>query len=157
MRLTNLTEGLEKTWGSVAEGWNNLVHRASSALTHFSDKDSDNKVPIQNPSWGLLSADVYDDADKLTVRLEVPGLEAENFDLNVVDNVLIVSGEKSSERNESKGEYRIMERAYGHFSRSIPLGYEVDTNSAKASYKNGILQVELEKQPDQRRRHITVH
>ena len=157
MRMRNLTEGLEKTWGSVAEGWNHLVHRASNALTHFSGKDSDDKVPLQSPSWGLLSADVYDDANKLTVKLEVPGLDADSFDINVVDNVLIVSGEKSFERNETKGEYRIMERAYGHFSRSIPLGYEVDTRSAKASYKNGILQVVLEKQPDQRRKHIEIH
>jgi len=157
MRMRNLTEGLEGTWVSIADGWNHLVHRASSALTHFSGKDGDNTSSMQSPNWGLLSADVYDEADKLTVKLEVPGLEAGDFYINVLDNVLIVSGEKSFERNESKGKCIIMERAYGHFSRSIPLGYEVDTNSAKARYKNGILQVELEKQPDQRRRRIAVH
>lgn len=155
MKMHDLTEGLNRTWHSVTDGWNHLIHRAGNALTHF--KGDNAKTPVQSPSWGLLSADVYDDADKITVKLEAPGLEADDFDINVINNVLVVSGEKRFEHKETKGNYKIMERAYGHFSRSIPLGYEVNAESANASYKKGVLEVELEKKPDQRRKHITVN
>lgn len=160
MKMHDLTEELEKTWHSIADGWNHLADHASNALTHFSgsaSKDADGQTAAKSPSWGLLNADVYDEGDKLSIELEVPGLEADDFNINVVNNVLVISGEKRFERSETKGEYRVMERSYGHFSRSIPLGYEVDTKSADARYKNGVLHVELEKMPYQQKRHITVN
>ncbi len=155
LKMRDVTEGLNRTWDTLSEGWNHLVSRAGRALTPFRRDDKD-KAPKGSPSWGLLSADVFDDADKVVVKLEAPGLEPEDFDINVVENVLIISGEKRFEHEESKGEYRLVERAYGKFSRSIPLGYEVDADSARATYRKGVLTVELDKKPDQRRRHIEV-
>ena len=157
MKMHELTEGLSRTWESVTDGWNHLVHRAGNALTHFSSDHNQDMPAVSGASWGLLSADVYDDANRITVRVEAPGLDADDFDINVVNNVLVISGEKRYEHNETAGEYTIMERAYGHFSRSIPLGYEVEPDSASAHYKKGVLQVTLEKKPEQRRRHITVN
>ena len=159
LKLRQLNDGLQRTWESVSEGWNHLISRAGNSLTHFrsdSNKEDQSNIPIGSPRWGLLNADVFDDEDKVVVKLEAPGLSAKDFDINVVENTLIVSGEKHFEREESKGEYRLMERAYGRFSRSIPLGYEVDVDTAKAAYDSGVLKVELEKKPDQRRRHIKV-
>ena len=157
MRMQDLTEGLGRTWESVTDGWNHLLHRAGNALTHFSHDHNQDMQAVTAASWGLLSAEVYDDADRITVRVEAPGLNAEDFDINVVNNVLVVSGEKRYEHHKTAGEYTVMERAYGHFSRSIPLGYEVEPDSASAQYKKGVLQVTLDKKPDQRRRHITVN
>ncbi|HGG59222.1 MAG TPA: Hsp20/alpha crystallin family protein [Gammaproteobacteria bacterium] len=158
LKMSDVANSLNRTWESLGEGWNHLVNRAGKALTHFraGEGAKGEAPPVASPQWGLLSADVFDDADKVIVKLEAPGLEADDFDINVVENTLIVSGEKRFEREEKKGEYRLLERAYGRFSRSIPLGYEVDVDSAKARYKKGVLTVELEKKPDQRRRHIKV-
>jgi len=159
-QIRNLTEGLEKTWHSIAAGWDQLVHRASNALTHFggdkSEGENDQNLARQS-GWGLLSADVYDEEDKLTVKLEAPGMTADNFDINITNSTLIVSGEKCIERNRTSGEYRIMERVYGRFSRAIPLDYEVDVDSASASYKHGVLTISVEKKPDQHKRRITVN
>lgn len=157
MSMHDLTESLGRTWESVSQGWKHLISRAGNALTHFgkSGQKEDN-IPVRSPRWGLLSVDLFDDADKLVVKLEVPGLSAADFDISVVDNILSISGEKHFERQESKGEYRLLECAYGRFTRSIPLGYEVDENSARATYEQGVLKVELEKQAHQRRRHIKV-
>ncbi len=69
----------------------------------------------------------------------------------------LISGEKRFEREETKGSYHLLERAYGHFTRSIPLNYEVDAESANASYKNGVLRLTLDKKPEQRRRQIHVN
>ena len=103
-----------------------------------------------------MSAEVFDDADRVVVSLEVPGLSAQDFDVSVVDNVLMIRGEKRFEREQTKGEYHLLERAYGQFTRSIPLGYEVDAESAKATYQHGVLRLELDKKAQQRRRQIQV-
>jgi HSP20 family protein len=158
-QIRNLTEGLEKTWHSIADGWDQLVHRASNALTYFGgDKgQSENgQSPARHPGWGLLSADVYDEGDKLIVKLEVPGLTAGDFDINITNSTLVVSGEKYQEHDQTRGEYRVMERVYGRFSRSIPLDYEIDADSASANYKHGVLTITVEKQPDQHKRRIVV-
>jgi HSP20 family protein len=157
--MNELGESLNRSWDSISQGWNHLINRAGNALTHFkgSDHERTDLIPVQSPHWGLMSAEVFDDAEKVVVRLEVPGLSAEDFDISVVDNVLNISGEKRFEREKSEGQYHVLERAYGKFSRSLPLNYEVDGESAKAHYKGGVLRLELNKKPEQRRRRIEVH
>lgn len=157
--MNDIGESLNRTWDSMSHGWDHLINRAGNSLTHFSGRDekSEDQTPIQSPRWGLMSAEVFDDADKVVVRMEAPGLAADDFDVSVVDNVVKISGEKRFEREESKGQYHLLERAYGQFTRSIPLSYEVDADSAKAAYKNGVLRLELDKKPEQRRRRIEVH
>jgi HSP20 family protein len=159
MKINDLTNSLNRTWESISHGWNQLINRAGNALTHFrrgDEQDRNNTIPVQSPHWGLLNADVFDDANKLVVKLEVPGLTAEDIDISVVDNVLLIGGEKRFEREETKGDYRLLECAYGSFSRSIPLGYDVDADTAKATYDKGVLKITLEKKPHQRRRKIEV-
>jgi HSP20 family protein len=160
LRMNDLANSLSHTWESVSHGWNNLINNAGQALTHFGvggDKENEANIPAQSPRWGLMSADVFDDTNKLVIKLEVPGLDGDDFDISVIDNVLSISGEKRFQREETKGDYRLLECAYGQFSRSIPLGYEVDADSAKAVYDKGILKVELEKKPHQKRRQIPVN
>ncbi len=158
LSLSNFGESLNRSWESVSHGWNQLMHRAGNALTHFnSEKTKDDKTPAKTPCWGLMSGEVFDDTDKVVIRLEVPGLSAEDFDVSVIDNAVRISGEKHFEHEESNGNYHLLERAYGHFNRSIPLDYEVDAESADASYKNGVLRLSLTKKPGQQPRKIEVH
>lgn len=160
LEINDLTNTLSRTWGSISQGWNHLINNASNALTHFGshdDKSKEDNTPSSSPRWGLISADLFDDADKLIVTLEAPGLVNDDFDINIVDNVLTISGEKRFQREQSKGEYRVLECAYGRFTRSIPLEHEVAAESAKASYDKGILKIQLDKKPHQRRRQIKVH
>lgn len=157
MKIHELADGLNRTWESISQGWNHLINSAGNALTHFrsgDDQESDNTIPVQSPRWGLLNADVFDDANRLVIKLEAPGLAADDIEINVVDNVLVISGEKRFEREETKGDYRLLECAYGRFSRSIPLGYDVDADTA--TYDKGVLKVTLQKKPHQRRRKIKV-
>ena len=120
------------------------------------DKEKADNVPYSSPRWSLINADLYDDADKVVVKLEVPGLANDDFDINIIDNILTISGEKQFQQESTEGEYRILECAYGRFSRSIPLEYEVVPDTAKASYDKGILKIELDKKPHQRRRKIVI-
>ncbi len=156
--MNKLTNSLSRTWDTISHGWSQLISRASNALTQFVDNDDNDSenMPITSSRWGLLSADVYDDANKVVVKVEIPGLDDDDFDISITDNILTISGEKQFQRESSEGQYKVFECAYGHFSRSIPLEYEVDADSAKAVYNKGILKIELQKQAHQRRRKIEI-
>ncbi len=146
-------EGVGRAWDSFVDGWQQLYQRASGAITRFAPGTSskagsgtENKdLDRRSSGWGVLAAEVFDDSKNVVVRLEAPGLEAEEIDLKVLDNMLIVRGEKHQQREREDGHYHIVECAYGAFERAIPLPAEVDANKAKADYKRGVLTVELPK------------
>ena len=145
--LEDLRGGVARLWDSLAEGWRHLVSRASGALTRFHpNKSKENKgVPevIRGSEWGLLAADLFDDGDKVVVRLEAPGMELDDFDVCVHDEVLIVRGEKHYQSERSEVGYQIAECAYGSFERAIPLPDNVDGSQAKAKYRRGVLRIEI--------------
>jgi HSP20 family protein len=151
-KLTELKHGLEETWNSLGEGWRHLRERTSGALTRFTPL-SKNKAPAEAPasvevpsaSWALLAGDLFEDNDKFVVRLEVPGLDKQQLDIEVRSDMLVVRGEKRYEQETSSGQYRIRQCAYGSFHRSIPLTVPVLADKASASYRNGVLRIELPK------------
>jgi len=157
MNLNNVSETFGRTWNSVSNGWNHLVQRTSNALTRFHGKEEDEDNNAGVTQWGLLSADMYDDDDKVIINIEAPGMVESDFDISVIDNVLYVKGEKHFTREISEGGYTIKERAYGHFERVLPLAYEVDPEHAKASYKQGVLRIEVNKSEQHKRRKIEIN
>lgn len=92
-----------------------------------------------------MAGEVFENDHKIVVRIEVPGLERGDFDLEVRDDLLIVRGEKRFQRESRAGGYRLMECAYGSFHRAIPLSAPVQPDQAKARYRNGVLRIELPK------------
>ncbi len=153
--LEELRSGAERLWHNLSEGWRHLVARASGALTRFHkprSKGSESGPPaVAGAEWGLLAADMYDDGDKIVVRLEVPGMEQDDFDVSVADGMLIVRGEKRYQEERVEGGYRIAECAYGTFERALPLPEEVDPSGARARYRRGVLRIELPRQRTGRR------
>ena len=163
--LHQLREGLNEAWDNLVDGWQRLYRRASGAITRFTpvrkarenDKGSGREIDVRSAGWGVLAAEVFDDDDKIVVRLEAPGLDKADFDLEVLDNYLVVRGEKQIEHERTEGRYHVTECAYGRFERAIPLPGEVESTRAEASYRNGVLRIELPKSASKRRRHITVN
>jgi HSP20 family protein len=78
-------------------------------------------------------------------------MERDDFDLQVLDDYLVVRGEKQLERERTEGQYHVTECAYGSFERAIPLPGEVETGKARARYTRGVLRVELPKTAGGRR------
>ncbi len=161
--LQQLHQGLERAREHMSEGWNQLRQRASRAITRFhpqEDRDGLQRAreqnPHQAPSWGLLAAEMREFDDEIVVRLESPGMEPEGFDIEVVDDVLIIRGEKRLQWDRSSGEFQIMECAYGAFERAIPLPAPVENDRTRARYRRGVLQINLPKAPGSRKRKITV-
>jgi len=164
--MNNLTQqfkqGAEQAFESLSEGWRELKAKASGALTRFrsrdgaGDGDRDVSLPSNFSRWAYLAADVHEDDDRVVVRLEVPGMRKEDFDLDIQGTTLRVSGEKRVDRETVRGGYHVVQCAYGSFRRSVPLPVEVRPDKASASYRDGVLRIELPKAEDARRTHFTV-
>lgn len=89
--------------------------------------------------------DVSEDGENVTVKAELPGMDADGVEILIQENVLTIKGEKKFEE-EKKGErYHMIERGYGAFSRSLALPAEVDEDKARASLEKGLLVVSLPK------------
>lgn len=91
------------------------------------------------------STDVVENDKEIQITAELPGLEEKDVQINLADNVLTIKGEKKAEKEEKDKNYRLVERSYGSFSRSIELPENVDAAAIKASISKGILTVVIPK------------
>ena len=110
-------------------------------------------------SWFRPAIEVSEDADKLVVKAEVPGVEKEKISVKLDGRVLTISGRKEEEREESDKEktYHIYERRYGSFQRAIELPDYVDTDNPEAEYTNGVLTVTLPKKEEAKPKQLKVN
>lgn len=163
--LQQISEGVGEAWGGLMDGWRRLYRRAAGAITRYgpggkgrqvADTQQAREVALRSAGWGVLACEVYDDNARVVVRLETPGMDKDDFDLQVLDDYLVVRGEKQMELERTEGGYHISECAYGSFERAIPLPAAVEIEAATASYRRGVLRVELPKSTQHRRRSITV-
>lgn len=148
----DLGHSINRVWKNSADGWRDLVHRSSDALTHFThakdDKADERKWLDGFPQWGLLASEIEETDKEVLVRMEVPGMSREDCTITTEGNLLCLTGEKHSERESVGSTYRMKERAYGSFQRYIPLPRYVDVAKAHASCKNGVLTVRMPKIAD---------
>ena len=156
---SELERNIVRAWGRLTEGWRELLSRSNAALTHFASpakETSDDEASQDLPSWGLLSAEAWETAKSIIVRVEIPGMDKEDFDISIVGNALRVRGEKRP-RGEQQGRfYHLIERAYGRFERTITLPHSVDGVNAEVSYQDGVLAVILPKTEELPPRQLTV-
>lgn len=165
MKLGNIKESMGSFWDNLAEGWRHLWHSASGALTRFKPGDkTDLPAPakvddvswLPSLGWSMLGGDVFEDDNRLVVRLEVPGLEKDDLDIQVLNDALVVSGEKRFQKEGTEGRWRVMQCAYGAFRRVVPLPVAVKADEARASYRNGVLKLELPKAEAGRPKSISI-
>jgi HSP20 family protein len=98
-------------------------------------------------AW-LPAVDVSETGDKVTVKAEIPGMEAKDIEISMVGDTLTIKGEKKVEREEKDENYHMVERSYGSFSRAMKLPAAVDADKVDATYKNGVLTVVLPKKEE---------
>jgi HSP20 family protein len=92
------------------------------------------------------AVDVYEDAQKLMLKLEVPGIKPEDMDIQLENQTLTVKGQRKFEAEEKEENFHRIERRFGSFVRSFTLPQTVDTGSIAAKYDNGVLAISLKKQ-----------
>ena len=100
--------------------------------------------------------DMFDDKDNFTVQVELPGMKKDEIDIAMHDGVLTVSGERKLERERKEGETFRSERYFGKFQRSVTLPTAVNAGKVKATYKDGILTIDLPKAEEAKPKQIAV-
>jgi len=97
----------------------------------------------------LPRLDLHEAAHAIEIEAELPGVEEKDIDVQISDTLLTIRGEKKFERKDEKGgDYRVVERSFGEFSRSVTLPFAVDPDAVEASFKNGVLKLTLPKPPE---------
>ncbi len=159
--LKNTKGNIGHFWKSLSNDWSQLVERATKAITRYTPIKKDTGTEDFEwgdyiPRLGVLPSEVMERDDDVLVRLEAPGLDAEDFKIEVISETLVVRGEKRMERSERRGRYHVTECAYGSFQRNVPLPAQVDVAKAKAKYRNGVLLITLPKTAGERGRRVAV-
>jgi HSP20 family protein len=111
--------------------------------------------PQTNRPWAP-SVDIYETADELVLKADVPDVDLKDIDVRVENQTLTVSGERKFQQQESGKGYHRIERSYGNFVRSFAVPNSFDTEKINASYKNGVLSVSLPKKEAAKPRQIKV-
>ena len=130
MRLEEIKEGFSSMWGSMAEGWQHLRQSAGSALTGFKPSaqtnmptrsDVDDAFYQPSLTWSMLGGDLFEDDKRVVVRLELPGVDKNDLDIEAQGDSLVIRGEKRFDQEKTEGRYRVVQCAYGSFQRVVPL------------------------------------
>lgn len=102
------------------------------------------------------AADVSETDKTIEVKMDLPGIQAADIDVQVNGNLLTVSGERKEEKEEKGKTYHRIERRYGKFSRSTTLPAAVKEDKVDAQYRDGVLTITMEKTDEAKSRKIKV-
>lgn len=123
------------------------VHLADELDVYFNEVAHGRPVGfVASPKWKPRT-DVYETDTELIVHMDIAGMRAEDFSVELDDGILKVSGERSGMRQQGKRHYHAMEVQIGPFERRFRLPVVVDPASIRATYEHGFLEIRLAKQP----------
>lgn len=102
------------------------------------------------------SVDIYENKEHIVLEAELPGMNRDDFELSVENNVITLRGERQFEKKDDSDNYHRVERSYGSFTRSFTLPQTVSADGATAEYRNGVLRVTLPKREETKARRIKI-
>ncbi|MFD0914836.1 Hsp20 family protein [Pseudahrensia aquimaris] len=111
-----------------------------SAIPSFNNDES-----LDGTGKIVPKIDIRETDDSVVFSAELPGVAEKDIDVSVSGNVLTLTGEKSSHREENEKDYKLVERSYGSFARSFPLAFDIDADSVSAKFDNGVLDIAVKK------------
>ena len=129
----------------VASAANPFVSLQREVDRLFDDFTRGFPVLTGNGAGLMPSMDVTETDKEIEITAELPGLEEKDVQINVADNLLTIRGEKKAEKEEKGKNYRLLERSYGSFERTLELPDGVNADAIKASISKGVLKVTVPK------------
>jgi HSP20 family protein len=130
------------------------VFKSRSLPGLFEEFFSENLLPnyIEEGAWKSTPAvNIYETNEKFEIEIAAPGLEKEDFKIDLKDDYLMVYSEKKDRREEKeKGKVVRTEFRYSSFQRSFALPKDIDVSAINATHKNGILLIDLPKKVEQK-------
>jgi HSP20 family protein len=97
--------------------------------------------------------DVHETEEEYLVKVDLPGVKADDVSVEVNDNVLSISGSRAADET---GQAQLVERPYGSFVRTLTLPQGVDSDSIEAGYRDGVLELRIPKPAEQKPKKITI-
>ena len=152
-----MSTGLTKN----ARGLRNLFRRDPFLSMRDDFEQLFSRLSAEVDGGGLVgeivpSLDLSETDKTVELRADLPGLKAEDIDIQVSQNTITVSGERKEEKEEKGKSWHRVERKYGAFSRTVALPCEVDQEKIDANYKDGVLTVTIPKGPGAQTRKVKV-
>ena len=100
--------------------------------------------------------DIYETENELVLKADLPGLQNEDIDVRVENNMLTIRGERKFEKDVNEDNYLRVERAFGPFTRSFSLPNTVSSESVRAEYRNGVLSLQMAKREESKPKQIKI-
>lgn len=121
--------------------WQDINRTFDNFFNEFGERPFGLDTDSFSPSLNMTEND-----SAFIVEAEVPGVDEEDIDVTLTQNMLTIKGEKKAEQEEKKGNYYHLERRYGSFCRNIPLPQNtVNQNEVTANFDKGVLTITLPK------------
>lgn len=110
------------------------------------------------PGWSNRQplVDVREEKDRYVLEAELPGLTEKDVEVKIEENLLTISSVKSAEKEDSRQGYLMRERRFASFQRSFVLPNDVDREKVEASFKNGLLTLNVHKKPEVQPKNIQI-
>jgi len=105
--------------------------------------------------WSPL-VDIHETRDNILLQLELPGVKQEDIHVSIEGDTMMLKGERKRETEVKEDQYHRVERSYGRFERSILLPSVVDSGRVKATYRDGVLEIQLPKKEEAKPKEIKV-
>lgn len=112
--------------------------------------------PTKTADITAPAIDIYEEKDEIVAKAELPGVEKDDIHVDVSDNILTIKGEKKKEEEIKEEDYYRSERSYGAFVRTVALPKDVQVDKARASFKNGLLEVRIPKTEEAKKKEFKV-
>jgi HSP20 family protein len=138
-------------WSGLPQPFDTLRREMDTLFDRYLGWDGGRSMTMFEPP-----ADVAETEDAYEVTVELPGLKADDFNVEIKEGDLWITGQKRDEREEKGWNYHRVERHYGEFRRVIPLATPVDAEKVEAHYKDGVLSIQVPKWETAKPRRINV-
>lgn len=115
------------------------------AMDRLFDDAFTRPLSLTSNNWSIPAVDMYQTDDEVVVKAALPGIKADEVQINVTGEVLTIKGETKQENETKEKAYHLREQRWGAFERSIVLPTEVVADKAKADFENGVLTITLPK------------
>ena len=132
-----------------------LQNRLNSIFSEFARPEAESSNELSAGNF-VPAVDVYEDAQHLTLKFEVPGIKPDDLDIRVEGRTLTVRGERKWNSEQKEENFHRVERRFGSFVRSFTLPATVDTENIQAQSEHGVLELTLNKKPEAKPKQIQV-
>lgn len=127
-----------------------------NAMDRLFEESVENPGYWDRPGHWALALDVVENPESFTVKASVPGINPDDLEITLSDNVLTIKGEIQESQEAEGANWHLRERRFGNFQRSITLPTPVNAEAIDATYVDGVLTLKVPKAEEIRPRRINV-